>query len=240
MKQGAVEAAALAVERHFTSCRIAILGGSAAEGTHGAYSDLDLVILDDSARSAYRRTFRENEWLVEAFVLSTEAYRAYSIRSLQEALPSLQRMIAQGIVIRDDGTAAVLRAEAEADLACGPFPWSDEEREYARYRITEYADDLLAARSRAEGIFTMQQLLGRLSEFILRTQGSWLGEGKWCSRAVRACDADLHEKLISASEEYYRTDAAKPLVALAERILAPSGGFLREGFWEEVSFGEED
>ncbi len=225
----AEHAARLFIGKCYPSCRVAILAGSASEGKDTEYSDLDLVIFEHNEPRPYRRTYNEFGWTIEAFVMDHSSYRKLFMAGIEAALPSLQRMCAEGIVLKDDGTAEGIREEARSDLASGPFPWADEELDMARYRISEDISDLSGSSDREESLFIVQELAAKLVEFVLRANGRWLGEGKWALRMLKQYDAAFSQALTDSLEEFYASNDRKPLLRLADEVLRPFGGRLAEG-----------
>lgn len=233
MRMSAQEAALHFVRQRFPDCRVAILSGSAAAGMETERSDLDLVIVDDSQHRPFRASFKEFGWPVEVFVMTSDTAEFLFEMNAASANPSLQRMVASGIVIRDDGTAGELIGRAKEMLDLGPEAWTEEERNEARYTITELLEDLAGSASREEDLFTVNRLAGLLAEFVTRVRGCWYGEGKWAARSLQACDEDFYRRFLQALELFYRKGEKEALAALADAVLEPYGGRLFEGFMQE-------
>ncbi|GIP35281.1 nucleotidyltransferase domain-containing protein [Paenibacillus sp. J2TS4] len=229
MKPTGEQAARLFIDHWYPDCCIAILAGSAAQGRENDYSDLDLVIMDETVPRPYRRTYREFGRTIEAFVLNRASCPALFMVGITTVLPSLQRMVAEGVVLKDDGTAAEIREQARNDLAAGPFPWMEEEKEAARYRISEYLEDLSGSSDRGENLFIVQQLAELVTEFVLRANNQWLGEGKWALRMLQRYDASFSRSLIACLEDFYVRNDRRSLVRLVDNVLEPWGGRLAEG-----------
>ncbi|WP_197080977.1 nucleotidyltransferase domain-containing protein [Gordoniibacillus kamchatkensis] len=227
------EAALQFIAKHFPDCSVAVLAGSVVTGRATARSDLDLVIFDDSQPSPFRACYREFGWPIEAFVLTTESYRYIFEMNQLRAIPSIQRMCADGTILKDDGTADALIREAKEMLREGPWPWTEDEILQARYEITECLEDLAGSSSRAEDLFTVNRLAGLVQEMELRMHGCWTGEGKWVVRSLRMYDETFCRELVQELDLFYKMEQKEGLIAFVDRVLAPYGGRLFEGFRQE-------
>ncbi|UUZ83359.1 nucleotidyltransferase domain-containing protein [Paenibacillus sp. P26] len=238
----AFEAAVRFIELHYPACEGAILAGSIVIGRATPSSDLDIVIFDESAGFPYRRTYREFGWVIEAFVLTRESYRYFFDQGIDSAIPSLQRMCSDGVLLRGQGVIEDIVDEARQEWLAGPPAWSREEIDKARYGITETLDDLKGSTKRAECLFIVHKLTSLLSEFLLRVNGQWLGDGKWMSRGLHAWNTSLASRLEEALEAFYRREDRNELARFAAEVLSPYGGFLTEGYTEGIldSAGDGD
>lgn len=230
MKMSAIEAAEQYIHQHFPDCMLAVLGGSGSRNEMHAYSDLDIVIVNDSDGGAYRQTVKAFDWIIECFVLTSESYREMFDEGIFAANPTLQRILHEGIVIKCEPAGKPILEEARDDLAYGPMIWSDIEIDRARYEITEYMEDLKGSSLRSESFFIVNKLSVLLCQFRLRVDGKWLGEGKHLYRYVQAHDRKMAEQLESALELFYVHNKIEALLALCELVLAPYGGTLLEGY----------
>lgn len=218
-------------ERH-PHCTLAVLGGSSGRGAEDAYSDLDLVVLDDSAEYPYHRTYLQCGRNLECFVLTTAASRPILDAGIQAANPSLQRMLSEGWLIRCEPEGRFLLEEAREDLAYGPMPWSAGEIDRARFTLTERMQDVQGVGKKGERWFVAHQIAVQGSEFLLRVNRQWIAEGKHLFRALAAFDPAAAAQLESALAAMYGGDDPAPLLAWGARILDPYGGPLLEGFEE--------
>lgn len=230
MRPSPIEAAARYIEAAHPGCLLAVLGGSAARGAHGPDSDLDIVVVEREENDLFRRVVRFAGWVVDCFILSEPDYREIFDAGMREANPSLQRMIAEGTVIRHADRGLEIVEEARADLACGPLPWSSVEIDDARNRLSETAADLARSRCRDERRFIASRLALLAAEFVLRTNRRWIGEGKHLYRRLRKCSPEDAARLGSALEALCARDDPAPLLAACRAILEPFGGELIVGY----------
>ncbi|TBL78610.1 nucleotidyltransferase domain-containing protein [Paenibacillus thalictri] len=227
-----VEAARGIINRHFPGCTVAILSGSALRHVTPT-SDLDLVVFDASCGDVFRKSFTDGGWPVEVFLLQQESYRFYLDEAAYSGVPSLLRMCAEGVVIKDDGSAAAFIQEARECLLEGPPEWEDNDSRRCRYQLSELLDDFIGGENGAEHMFTISRIVLLLSEFVLRSNRCWIGgDGKWMSRALEDFDPDLADGLLRAVGLFYSRSDKEPLIQLCEEQLAAYGGRLFEGYEE--------
>lgn len=240
MKRLPQEAAEQFAAAHFPRASVVFLAGSVVQGGATSASDLDIVVIDDSQPTPFRRTYRESGWIIEAFVLTHSTYRELFAESYNSAIPSLQRMCACGQVIRDDGSAASIAQEAREQLEQGPLAWMPEEIEQARYEITECLDDFAGSGKRDEDLCIAAKLAQIVPTFVLRTNRCWVGDGKWMARCLRLHNAPLCDEWTAALGRFFAQGDKAPLISLTERILQPYGGRLYEGFRQYAGFAAEE
>ena len=218
------------VAAHFPTCDVALLAGSVARGTATSTSDLDIVILDCELEEAYRETFFFEGIPVEAFVHNRQSLTRYFRSDCERGRPTLPRMVAEGMMLRDNGLLADIRTEAEQFLQAGPPAWTEEMVQLKRYMITDHLNDLIGAKDETERLFIVNLLADRLHEFVLRTNRQWTGEGKWLTRQLAAWDKAYAVHFGQTFAHFYQTGDAAAIVALVDESLAPYGGRLQAGF----------
>lgn len=230
MRIRGIEAAKLLVANNFPKCSLAVLSGSSGRNENNEHSDLDIVILDDTAEYAYRKTLKTYNWIVEYFVLTSSSYRDIFNEGIQAANPSLQRMLDEGRIIKCDECGARIIEEARSDLSYGPMLWSSDEIDEHRYLITDLLEDIKGGGPSAELWFTVNRLTVALCEFHLRVNRQWIAEGKHLFRALKKFDHDMALALESSLEAFYLGSNYAPLEKLIRKTLEPYGGMLLEGF----------
>jgi hypothetical protein len=231
-----VEAATTFLAKSFPHCSVAILGGSAAHGMITPVSDLDIVILDESLHIPFHKTYASDGWIIETFVVTQDSLEALIDTAAETALPSLLRMCTDGRILCDDGSAVELIDRARQALVDGPYVWSSQDIDRARYEITDALLDLLSSDDRAERLFITGKLTSLVHEFILRTERQWIGDGKWALRALRSFDSELSDAFVAALESLYLIDEHEMLDAFIQKALYPYGGFLTANYCE----GDQD
>ncbi|KQL50858.1 nucleotidyltransferase [Heyndrickxia shackletonii] len=232
----AMEAAALFVDQFFSNCDGAVLAGSVVRGEETDTSDLDIVVFDKNINSSYRESFIEFGWPIEVFVHNLSSYKHFFDLDYKNAKPSMQRMIAEGLVVKDEGILDAIKEEAKAILEEGPERWTDETIRSKRYFITDVLDDFIGCQNRAEGLFIANTLANLLHEFVLRTNGRWIGTSKWIIRALKKYDEKFAADFVNAFDAFYQDSDKSRVIDLTDKVLEPYGGRLFEGF----SLGKEN
>lgn len=231
----AKEAAELFIQKHFPTCQGALLAGSVVRGEETETSDLDIIVFNQHLDSAYRESLIEYDWLIEVFVHNLSSYKEYFASDCERARPSLPRMVSEGIVLQDDGIIMAIKNEAKLLLDKGPLEWSEDIVRMKRYFITDSLDDFIGSSNRAEELFIANTLAELVSEFVLRTNGNWIGASKWIVRSLKQYDEQFAEDFITAFDLYYKTSDKQKVIHLVDHVLQPYGGRLFNGF----SLGKE-
>ncbi|WP_307730675.1 nucleotidyltransferase domain-containing protein [Alkalicoccobacillus gibsonii] len=180
-----MQAAKLFVSEHFSDCNGAILAGSVVRGEATETSDLDLIIFDESQSSSFRESFVKYDWPIEIFVHNLTSYKTFFKLDFDQATPSMQRMVSEGLIIKDTGIISSIKQEANDQLLKGPEPWSDEKIREKRYFITDTLDDFIGSVDKSESICCANTLFELVANFVLRTSRHWTGTSKWLIRSLR-------------------------------------------------------
>lgn len=225
-----LEAAKRFIADKFPNCQAAVMAGSVVRGEHTATSDLDIVVFDDKVESAYRESFIDYDWSIEVFIHNFTSYKDFFKLDCERARPSLPRMVSEGLIIIDSGVVCAIKAEADELLKKGPAMWSKNTIETKRYMLTDTLDDLIGSTNRAEELFIANTLANAIHEFVLRTNGKWVGESKWIVRALNYYDEGFAGRFVQAFDVFYRTGAKEEVIGLADEVLQPYGGRLFEGY----------
>lgn len=232
MRKEPIEAAESVIRRDYPDCLLAVLGGSASRGEHNEQSDLDIVILVREGDDMRRKTMEADGWTVELFVLSLTSYREYFDEGVLAANPTLQRITAEGTVLRSLPEGEEVRIDARNDLNYGPMPLMPADIDAYRYMITDYVQDLKSPQRDGEKWFTVQKIMTILCEFVLRVNQEWIGEGKTLFRLFHRFSMTLSEQLEASLSAMYRQDDPSLLLAFTEQVLKPFGGMLLIGYEE--------
>lgn len=232
MKMEPYEAAKELILREYPNCLIAVLGGSAGKGEHNEKSDLDIVVIDDTIEDLSRKTIEANGWVVELFLLTTSGYRELFDAGVMAGNPTLQRILAEGKILRNSPEGEDIREEAKCDLDYGPLPYTSYDIDAARYMITEYLMDLQGSDKRVERWFITQKLTILSCEFILRVNQQWTGEGKTLYRLLSEFNSSMAEDLESSLERLYLHNEEEALLNWTSKLLEPYGGLHLIGYEE--------
>jgi predicted nucleotidyltransferase len=230
MRTSPIETAKRFIAQHHPNCLLAVLGGSASRDAHDALSDLDIVIVTSAEPDSFRRIHAYDDWLIECIMLSRTNYREAFKVGLHDANPTLQRLIAEGIVLTAKKSGLKIVEVAKNDLSYGPLPWSTSERDFARYMLSEKIADLQGAIPRCEKWFVVGKMTIMACEFLLRTNDCWIGEGKHLYRILQERMPEAAAELEVCLEAVYKRDDHERLASFCERIMEPYGGLLIEGY----------
>ena len=225
-----IEAAQKFIAKRFPDCQGAVLAGSVVRGEGTTTSDLDIVIFEKSIPSSYRESLIDFGWPIEVFVHNLTSYKYFFEMDYKAAKPSMQRMLAEGIILKDEGIIEPIKKEAKAILDNGPERWTEQEILTKRYFITDVLDDFIGSKTRAEEIFIANTLADLLKEFVLRTNGCWVGTSKWVIRSLKHYDEKFTEQFVEAFDTFYKKGQKRKVVELCDVVLEPYGGRLFEGY----------
>lgn len=225
-----IEAAKQFISLHHPNCQGALLAGSVIRGETTKTSDLDIVVFYNNSQISFRESLLLGGWPIEVFVHNLTSYKTFFESDSKRARPSLPRMVAEGLILKDNDILDSIKTEAKELLAKGPEIWSPETINLKRYFITDALDDFIGSTNRAEEIFIANTLAELLSEFVLRTNGKWIGASKWIVRALKYHDENFANRFVESFDIYYKTGEKNKVIQLVEDILHPYGGRLFEGF----------
>ena len=139
-------------------------------------------------------------------------------------------MCAEGVVIKDDGSAQTIKQEAEALLEAGPTPLTETQLRQARYTLSDLLGDFVGATNHLEASFVLDQLLPILCDFIFDTRGEWRGGSKWNPRKLAKLDPHLLGRLEAGLEAFAIDKERGAFATLVDEVLEPFGGRLFDGF----------
>ncbi|MFC0189025.1 nucleotidyltransferase domain-containing protein [Fictibacillus aquaticus] len=230
MRDSARTSARNFIEAFFPDCDVALLAGSVVRGEETESSDLDIVIFDEKIMDSYRQSYYEFGWPIEVFVHKKSTYQRFFLENIDRARPSLPQMCAEGIIMKDNGTASIIKNEALQLLKAGPAPWKSTEIDVARYTITDLLEDLTGSSNNIEDLFIVSKLAYLIHEFVLRVHNHWIGEGKWIVRALKEFNPEFAESFSKVFDDYYTDRQKEKVIEFADEVLAPYGGRLFEGF----------
>ncbi|MEE6452313.1 nucleotidyltransferase domain-containing protein [Gottfriedia acidiceleris] len=225
-----IKAANHFIHKYFPNCQGALLAGSVVRGEATETSDLDIVIFDKSLSSSYRESLKAFGWDIEVFVHNLSSYKQFFKSDYERARPSLPRMVSEGIILKDEGVINEIKKEANDLLDKGPEKWSEETIKVKRYFITDTLNDFIGCSNRAEELFIANTLAELVSEFVLRTNGKWIGTSKWIIRSLRQYNEEFANILVDAFDSFYTNGEKNRIIKLVDEVLHPFGGRLFEDF----------
>lgn len=226
----ALAAAEKALVNRFDGAACAFVAGSIMRGQGTTGSDIDLVILFPRLERAWRESFIEDGFPVEAFVHDPETLAFYLDKDIESGRPVMLDMVTSGVVIGPERTLAEpIRATAARALAKGPLPLSGPTYDTMRYMISDLIDDLNGERPAPEIAAIAAHLYPRLIDLMLLGRRAWSGAGKWGPRLLRRLDAQLADSFDEAFRAAVNGNGTA-LKVLAEAELDRHGGHCFDGY----------
>lgn len=214
----------------FSDALALFCAGSVIRGDGTAHSDLDIVVLFEHVPQAHRESLIVDGWPVELFVHDYQTLAYFVDSDCKGHRPSLATMLVEALVI-PEGTPVSLRVQQWArEILDNPYPLAGENKDDARYFITDLLDDLRDGRPRAELVAIASKLYGLLGAFILTTNDRWAASGKHLPRALKKFDPLVADSFNAAFEAVFQYSDVKPLIAFTESMLRPAGGPLFDGY----------
>lgn len=206
--------------------------GSIVRGEATPFSDLDLVVVYAQLDSAYRESFRFEEYPVEAFVHDPATLEYFFLEvDRPSGVPALAQMVIEGFEVpAPTEMSRALKQQAAALIASGPPALDTDSERRLRYFVSDLLDDLRAPRSRDELIGAGSRLYEQLADYYLRRRGLWSGKGKAIPRVLRQVDAELCSTYCDAFNELFARGDAAAVIRLAEGLMREAGGPLFEGY----------
>jgi predicted nucleotidyltransferase len=221
---------AVCAER-YADAGVVFLAGSVVRGEGTAFSDLDLVVVYESLHHAYRESFVAHDWPVEAFVHDPQTLSYFMGTDRANGIPTLASMIVDGIPLpAANPVSRLLKQSAAEVLKAGPPVWTDKERSWSRYIITDLVEDLRAPRSAAEFQASASRLYEMLANHFFRSRGLWSAKGKRIVRCLQAVDGSFTQAFTNSFETAFMQSDPSPLIAISETALRADGGFLFDGY----------
>ena len=226
-----IETAIAMLRDRYAQADSAFVAGSVMRGEATASSDLDIVVLYPRLERSYRESFVRDGWPIETFVHDEETIEYYFIeKDLASGVGAMMWMVHDGVAVPTRTPLNDrIKARANALLDAGPPRQSTADVEYWRYTITGLLDDLAAPRDFNEARAIVASLHHLLANHWLRAHGRWGASGKTIPRRLAAADAGLAQRFDAAFEAAFQGRHAA-LFAVADELLAPSGGRLFDGY----------
>ncbi|OWO96287.1 nucleotidyltransferase [Rhizobium esperanzae] len=227
-------AACRSLASRYAGAAFAYVSGSIMRGEGAAFSDIDLVVVFSSLDRAWRESFTEDVFPVEAFVHDPQTLAHYLHHDAESGCPIMVNMVATGSIIGPDiERGRLIQAKAASVLAAGPKPLDSPSYDMLRYQVTDLADDLRGDRPPEEIAAIAAALYQKLADLMLLGRGAWTGRGKWAPRLMMKLDGELTAEFDAAFRLAVQGDGAW-LLALADRELALRGGRFFDGFKQEA------
>lgn len=219
------------IAERYSQAKAAFWAGSVFESQGTASSDLDIVIVFDSIPNAYREAFIYDSWPIDAFIHNPETLR-YFFQNYErnDGRPALIQMILKGHDLFKTSFSNNIKELAQEAFEQKPIRWTQEQIDKERFLITDILDDIKFPKSREEQITSAAHLFEPLIQFYFRAQNKWAASGKSLMRLLKADNPDLALEFNQSFESVFQTGDSTQLDFLVQKIVAPYGGPLWDGF----------
>ncbi|SCB57514.1 Nucleotidyltransferase domain-containing protein [Rhizobium aethiopicum] len=234
LAERALAAARHCVDRLYAGAAFAYVSGSIMRGEGTVFSDIDLVVVFPSLDRAWRESFTEAGFPVEAFAHDPQTLAHYIHQDAESGYPIMGNMVATGSILGPDfESARAIQEKAAGMLAAGPKPLAGPAYDALRYQVSDLADDLRGERPPEEVAAIAAHLYQKLADLILLGHGQWAGRGKWAPRLLRKFDPQLASEFATAFRLAAQGDGAR-LLDLADRAFALHGGRYFDGYRQDA------
>ncbi len=224
-------------KERFIEAKAFILAGSIVRGESTPTSDLDIVIIYEDLKSAYRESFIYEGVMVEVFVhdLSSLKYFMYEF-DYEDGVPSMASMILEGIPISGETDfVKELKHLAKDYMDKGPKESNDKIIRGLRYSITNLIDDLADSRNRHEQIATACRLYEEVANLYFSVNRFWKGKAKSTVRAMMKYDPLFAQRYNDSFDLLFREGNIKEVLNVTEELLNACGGYLFDGYKQEAN-----
>jgi hypothetical protein len=188
-------------------------------------------VIFDRLDHAWRESFTSNGWPVEVFAHDPETLRYFFTEvDRPTGVASLAHMVLDGVEVPAVSELSISLKRLARDIVVqGPPHLSEQELAKLRYMITDLVDDIRSPRLVTELVAVGAKLYETLADGFLRTRDRWSARGKGIPRQLRKVDATFADRHQLAFETLFSQHDARPVISLAEEVLAPVGGWLFDG-----------
>lgn len=226
-----IQAAEQLRSERYPSSRVLFCGGSVVRGDGHASSDLDIVVMFDHVESAWRESFYFQGWPVEVFAHDPETLVFFVNDDCRQGVPSLARMIAEGLAVPDsDPWSDRIHEWARTIVATRPELPSAAALDQDRYAVTDLLNDFRDDRPHVELVATACRLYPLAQNLLLKSQRSWLGSGKALPRMLRSASPGAADALEHGFDAFFKTGERGAAIQAVLLVLAPLGGELFDGY----------
>lgn len=224
------------IQERYPHAKAVFWAGSVSKGKGTSASDLDVIIVFESIPFAYREAFIYEDWPIDAFIHDPNTLLYFFEESRTgNGIPGLCDMILNGqIVTAPNNLSENIKIFAQQSLNMGPAIWDKKQIDKERFLITNALEDIQHPANRDEQIASAAWLLEALGQFYFRSQNKWCASGKSIIRYLKNDNPNLAIEFTQAFDSLFKTGHSDSLALLVQKILAPYGGLLWNGFQSDA------
>lgn len=219
-------------QQKYGSAKAVFWTGSVAKGDYTPNSDLDLIFVYDKLSHAYREAFVFGGWKIDAFIHDIATLRYFFEKcDKSSGILALPKMVLEGIEVTSPSSFSKnIKRMAKATIDAGPPLWNKTDIDKERFFITDKLDDILTPKNRESQIASAAWLYEALAQFYFRSKGKWAASSKSIISFLQNEDKELAEEFCGAFDGLFKNSGTEKLEILVNKILAPYGGLLWEGY----------
>ncbi|UII56817.1 nucleotidyltransferase domain-containing protein [Cytobacillus spongiae] len=227
MEESIIELVNQFIKRFYPNASVGMVGGSIIHNQQNRESDIDLLIIDETQESPHLSCYIFEDRKIEAFVFTESALYYQFETARYTGVPTIIKICAEGIIVEDtDDLGGKVKKEAKSTLMNGMAMWSSEDFAKLRYKITDQLYDLRTCKDEGEQLFIVNNLIEGLSELVIRTDGNWMGIGKWRARCLKESNEEVYNKIVQNVDQFFSSHDHKRFSEFVEEILSYYGGEL--------------
>jgi hypothetical protein len=225
----------LILER-YKDAKAVFWAGSVSRGQGTAGSDLDLIVVFESIPNAYREAYLYDGWPIDVFVHDMESLRYFFEESrVGKGIAGMASMLLHAREVTEPTDfSEKIKTVAQQVLKAGPEPWDKDRIDKERFFISDVLDDIKNSVSKDEKTASGAWLYEALAQFYFRAKNEWCASGKAIVRYLKQDNPELAKDFIQSFDKLFQTGNSTELDKLTQKILAPYGGLLWDGFRSEA------
>lgn len=228
------------VHTHLPDALCAFIAGSAATGLMRPYSDVDLHVVSPQPTGPSVRHLVHKGAMIELHIHALHELAANLALSAMQGYPVNAIALAGGIRVdlSHPEVAEKLVGHARAQLSKGALPLNEATVETLRVTITNQLLDISFGLPHGELLGCGAKLMEQLLFVALRQRGEWFSPGRHALRILAAHDPVMASAFETAFRLLFGAGECQAVMALAEQVLAPVGGFAWAGYQYSPDGGE--
>jgi predicted nucleotidyltransferase len=216
-----------AIESGYKGSAFCYFYGSFAEGTNDEYSDVDLIIVYEKPIQPYREKFLFEGYLFDVFIYDAESLNGILNAARTTAQFTTVNAVLNSVTLPSETElSGQLREVAKRVKHVG---YIFQNKAFRQQYITNILDDLKTSTKKNERHMLCVDLYRSMVDLILMMSGAGSHSRKHAARELTEYDPEFHARLDAAFIQAL-TDDITPLTDIADEVLKPLGGALREGF----------